>query len=180
MTSSVLSVHDFLSSGRYQEAVLSAADVFDEQELIMRRRAGSLQGNAVFLLAVDILLFAVALKLIAPLFPQPVQNRALFAVYGIFFCSLFLLPVIEYFIPRAIVLSYLFRKELFIHRFMDRYRINLDKPVLVGAKVSVPLFFRWGKVTLSNSAIARLFSPVVWVLGSGDPMREILDHDKAA
>lgn len=172
MPDRVAKVHDLLNHGRMEDAVIAAADVFDDAEHSMRVLAKKYHDSSIFILLALILAFAVCIK-ITPLLSESMQHTFSFIVYYGFFVGLFFLPFFEYFIPRCITVSYLFRKQFFLHQFMDRYALDMDKPKLIGGVASVPVFFKWGKIPLGDAFIARCFNLILWFFKVQDPLHEI-------
>ncbi|MGD0282390.1 MAG: hypothetical protein ABSB95_08525 [Dissulfurispiraceae bacterium] len=167
-----------LKERNYYDAVERAVEVFDAAEAVIRRRVMGIEKQMDFSVVVVSILFFFALKIVIPHLPASLHNHAMNWLYISFFVYLISFPFLKYWIPKWIPISYLFRKEYFIHRVMDLFHMPIDKPILVDTPVRFPLFLRWGKVRLQNAAIARMFAPLVWIFRANDPFREVQRYEK--
>ncbi len=164
----------------YYMAVENAVEVFDSVEATIRSRINNIEKHMDLSICVVCVLFLFALEIVIPHLPNVFKGGLAAALYILFIAYLLCFPALKYWIPKWIPASYLFRKELFIHKVMDLFHMPIDPPVLVATPVHMPLLYRWGKVRIGNAAIARAFAPVVWIFADKNPFQEIQNYEKTA
>lgn len=158
-----------------RDILAHAVLVFDAAEALIRQRCCRLRDNGAFYGVVYTVAFMVVVRFLVPALPAAWQPRLMFGISLLFFAGLLAFPAMEYWLPQAVELSYLFRKERFIHAVIDRYGLNIPKHPLTGQPVTTTLFGRWGKVNVSNAAVAAIFTPAIWLFTrrTEDPLQAL-------
>jgi hypothetical protein len=160
------------------EAYHAANSFFDEQEDKVRRSCEIIVFSAQVGILIMVILLLSYIRIFKNMMPDSIQNKATIIVYTTFLFSLFLYPVVYFMYPKIVEISYLFRKEYFLQKFIDKYNLNIEKPIFVKEDhfpmpIAIVPFILVKKILISKSLITRVFVFIVNTISRVNPIKEI-------